>query len=309
MTELGAQVVPFPATLDTAPRGDLYRSSGATFALDAALPKYIEAKLEVVQQPWAALVSSGADEALLETCVNRLYEQVHLEQPALLERVNDGWHFPQTGVTVSNSSIIGLETGAILETMGKCIQARAYLETGTRARILALALNIQDDLALMHRDVAEALWVMLPSSWNPLEKIGLSLRAIHEPVPNSTILQNATPNLTKAVLERGPFERFVWTLQASTSLGAHPEHPSSDDGGTYWRVERQTFFPMPDLERYWFVIRVHVVPLETVLNPERAVELHAALEKIGSSLTQHKRLEPVLPRAHAMLEPFLKGNS
>jgi hypothetical protein len=308
--QLPAQVVPWPATLDTAPRGDLYRSTGATFALDAALPAYLEAKLAAAHEPWAALTSSHADETVLEACATRLYERVHAEQPALLERVGDGWRFPFTGVRISSVGAVMLEiSGAKLEMLGARIVERANLQHGARARILALALNIQDDLALMHRDVAEGLWVMLPSSWNPLEKIGLPLAAIHAPVPNSTVLQNATPNLTKAVLERGPFERFVWTLQAAPNLGAHPARPVNDDGGTHWRVERQTFFPMPDLERYWFVIRVHVVPLETVLNPERAVALNTALEKISASLTQHKRLEPLLPRARAMLEPYLKATA
>jgi hypothetical protein len=306
MRELGAQTVPWPATLDTAPRGDLYRSRRETFALDESLPRYVEAKLEVCGEPWAALVADGADEDALETSATRLFERVHLEHYGLLERLGDGWRFPLTGVTVSSTGAIGFERGARLEPLGERIAQRASLESGARARILALALNLQDDLALMHRDVAQGLWVMLPSTWNPLEKIGLPLAQIHAPVPNSTTLQNATPNLTKAVLERGPFERFVWTLQGSDALGAHLERPPIDSGGLYWRIERQTFFPMPDLERYWFVIRVHVVPLETVLTPDRARALSVALEKISASLTTHKRLEPLLPRARAILAPFLK---
>ena len=160
----------------------------------------------------------------------------------------------------------------------------------------------------MRGDVAEGLWVMLPSTWNPLEKIGLALASIHKPVPNSDALQRASANLTRAVLERGPFERFVWTVQASPQLGAHTAQIMPDDGGAYWRIERQTFLPMSELGRYWFVIRVHVVPLHSVLNPDRARGLQVALEQIASSLTQHKRLGALLPRIAQTLEPHLTGH-
>jgi dimethylamine monooxygenase subunit A len=149
---------------------------------------------------------------------------------------------------------------------------------------------------------------MLPSTWNPLEKIGLPLASIHKPVPNSDALQRASANLTRAVLERGPFERFVWTVQSSPQLGAHTARTMPDDGGAYWRIERQTFVPMPELGRYWFVIRVHVAPLASVLNPDRARDLQRALGVIASSLTQHKRLGALLPRIAATLEPFLTGH-
>ena len=64
--QLPAQNVPWPATLDTTPRGDLYRSSGAVFALDEALPAYLSAKLEVAGEAWAALLAVDADLAMLE---------------------------------------------------------------------------------------------------------------------------------------------------------------------------------------------------------------------------------------------------
>jgi Protein of unknown function (DUF3445) len=305
---LPAQNVPWPATLDTAPRGDLYKSSQPVFALDEALPEYLKAKLEVAQQPWAALLATDADLAALKGCVHRLLEHLCVEQPVLLEQTAVGWKFNLTGVTISGSFDLALERGAWLEAIGERIVERVRLEeTGARACILAIALNIQDDLALMRGDVAEGLWVMLPSTWNPSEKIGLPLASIHKPVPNSDALQRATPNLTRAVLERGPFERFVWTVQASPRLPMHPAQVMPDDGGAYWRIERQTFYPMPELGRYWFVIRVHVVPLPSVLNPDRARGLQHALEQIASSLTQHKRLEPLLPRIAAILEPYLTG--
>ncbi len=306
--KLPAQHVPWPATLDTTPRGDLYRSSGAVFALDEALPTYLSAKLEVAGEAWAALLSTDADLAMLEACVKRLLEHLHREQPALLERRGHGWKFALTGVTVSATLEIGFERGAWLEAIGERILERVKLEVGARACVLAIALNIQDDLALMRGDVAEGLWVMLPSTWNPLEKIGLPLASIHQPVPNSDALQRASANLTKAVLERGPFERFVWTVQSSSVLGAHPARVLPDDGGAYWRIERQTFLPMPKLGRYWFVIRVHVAPLANVLDPDRARGLRTALEQIASSLTQHKRLEALLPRIAQTLEPFLTGH-
>jgi hypothetical protein len=42
--------------------------------------------------------------------------------------------------------------------LGQRILERISHEVGARACVLAIALNIQDDLALMRGDVAEGLW-------------------------------------------------------------------------------------------------------------------------------------------------------
>ena len=162
----------------------------------------------------------------------------------------------------------------------------------------ALALSCQEDLVIMRlledgRHHAESLHVLLPSTWNPREKYQQSLATIHEPVADSGRLISAADNVMKAIVTKGPYLRFGLSLTTLGALDSHPDHPKPWDSA--WlddlnvlaskctvRIERQTTFPMPDLGRALFSVRIYTTPLVELagrrpdLIPRLAVILRSA---------------------------------
>lgn len=166
----------------------------------------------------------------------------------------------------------------------------------------ALALVMQEDFVIVQNSLearAELIHVCFPSRWDPREKIGQGFAEVHVPVADSAALVKASQNVAKAMVTRGPFVRFVWALTADPSLDQHPEHPrlnpedqlSPDEvaSRTFMRVERQTTFPMPDLERALFTIRVYMQPLTEAANtPESRAHLAASLRSMKPEVIVYK---------------------
>jgi Protein of unknown function (DUF3445) len=167
------------------------------------------------------------------------------------------------------------------------------------ARLLdALALSCQEDIVIMRgsarSDWAEALSVSFPSGWDPREKLAENFERIHEPIADNARLLKASGNTMKALLTKGPFIRFSWGLTINPSLDNHPsspkpelpqawlENPNELVKHSYLRMERQTTFPMPDLERGLFSIRVYVTPLLERL--ERDPSLRSRLARFIASV-------------------------
>jgi len=124
--------------------------------------RYLQAKLESLGHPWSTQQAPFADPIAIEAALEHLASRIAQEHPA---------HYRT--------------------------QLDPVLEIG-RDLGQTLALLLQEDLVLMHSTKAEAMWVCLPSRWNPAQKIGLDFAQIHMPVPHSEKLQAVQDNLTKA---------------------------------------------------------------------------------------------------------------
>ncbi len=165
-----------------------------------------------------------------------------------------------------------------------------------------LALCMQEDFVIVQNALearTELIHVCFPSRWNPLEKIGLSFADVHVPVTDSAALVKASPNVAKAMVTLGPFVRFVWALSSDPNLDQHPENvrfdledlpsPEQVAARTFMRVERQTTYPMPDLERALFTIRVYMQPLTQAVNtPKRRALLAASLRSMKPEVIRYK---------------------
>ena len=141
----------------------------------------------------------------------------------------------------------------------------------------ALALACQEDIVIMRllpdgSHFAESLHVLLPSTWNPREKYQQSFGTIHEPVADSGRLIASAHNVMKAIVTKGPYVRFGLSLTTLPMLDSHPDHAKPWDDA--WlddldrlaanitvRIERQTTYPMPDLGRALFSVRIYNTPL------------------------------------------------
>ena len=197
------------------------------------------------------------------------------------------------------------------------------------------ALSLQEDFVILKQDGdtlrTEYLSVCFPSRWDPREKLGLDFAAIHAPVADNSTLLAAGPNLMTMAFITQPMLRHVWLIVPAANLDQHPEKnqvwwrealldPSPLLPRLYFRIERQTTWPLPHLQRAVFFIRLMMSPLTEVLRisapvrPERsegsdglvtrAAELAAALRSMTPAIVAYRGMTHALPRLLTELDTF-----
>jgi hypothetical protein len=167
----------------------------------------------------------------------------------------------------------------------------------------ALAAAIQEDVVVMVHDAAARtvraayLDVAFPSGWDPGVMAGASFERLHEPVPHGGPLLRSTPAVAAALVQKGPFVRYVWSVASGSGLSRHPRQPRPTPRPPWLasltlRVERQTTLPLPEHDAALFLIRVYVTPLRTVLTSSaRRAALAEALRSMDDALLRYKGLD------------------
>lgn len=151
------------------------------------------------------------------------------------------------------------------------------------ASLRAVGARVQEDLVIIQRgpdgrDAAIGVDVSFPSDWRPERIVGTDFRFIHGPVPGFADTDTQARALVGAMIDRGPYVRFVWTLKADDHLDHHPdlEHPAwSPHGPAFLRVERQVTVPFADVGAALFLIRTYLYRLAALSPEERGVLAHA----------------------------------
>ncbi|MBC7710414.1 MAG: DUF3445 domain-containing protein [Rhizobacter sp.] len=224
----------------------------------------------------------------------------------------------------------------------QAIRNPASTPQGAREQNVALA--IQEDFVILkqhqHTLRTEYLSVCFPSRWDPREKLGLDFAAIHAPVADNPMLLAAGPNIMTMAFVKQPMLRYVWLIVPAANLDQHPEKnqawwsealadPSPLLPRLFLRVERQTTWPLPHLQRAVFFIRLMMSPLTEVLRisalvrperisapvrPERsegsdalvtrAAELAASLRSMTPAIVAYRGMTPALPRLLTELDTF-----
>jgi hypothetical protein len=149
--------------------------------------------------------------------------------------------------------------------------------------------------------LAESLHVLIPSGWDPAEKVMRGFGTIHEPVADSQRLISSASNVMKAMTTKGPFVRFGLSLTTLPNLDAHPDFVRPWDPA--WlddldalaqhmtlRVERQTTLPFPGLGRGLFTVRIYTTPLPEVASdhPELLPRLATMIETASPAVLEYK---------------------
>jgi hypothetical protein len=257
-----------------------------------------------------------------------LYQTYFNAKLKLLEQRPDSLLLPQTAIpTLVWEEIwllLCLDQAASAQALGLDPAGLAQL-----GRAQQLSLAMQEDWVLMSPEGHfEAGSVCFPSGWAPGEKFGLSLAAIHAPVADGEALRKASQALTRAMLQKGPFQRFVWTLTRNKNLARHPGYPTDlqaeSDSALYFRYERQTTLALPRSGRALFLIRVYVVPLNVALagktGPpgqveeadkqanERLAMLKGSLSSMSEAVIAYKGLRDIREQVLAM-PPFLASRT
>lgn len=163
----------------------------------------------------------------------------------------------------------------------------------------SVGLDVQEDLVAIQQtgdggDQVIGVNVCFPSGWRPETILGHTFHQIHDPVPGFATRPEAAQSLARAMFERGPYVRFVWTLCADDRLDHHPEQgrptpwtPNADRG--WLRVERQVTVPFPSVDAALFLIRTYVTPFDA-LGADQADILMDAIDGMPADVLRYKNL-------------------
>jgi dimethylamine monooxygenase subunit A len=151
-------------------------------------------------------------------------------------------------------------------------------ETTSSHALDALALQIQEDLALTTRradktDYISLLHLCSPSHWAAEDKIGNSFFETHKNIPGIDKINRVAQNMVEAMINKGPFVRFIWSFVTDTRLNHHTVAPEGVDsikwkGRSFnktqevpfsFRVERQVIYGLPQIESSLFTIRISFI--------------------------------------------------
>jgi len=245
-------------------------------------------------------------------------EKLDADAPALLLRddLADVYRRERAKVLATHPerAMLGTIEPASLAAIKSLSTPRAAAEAAS-----GVALDMQEDFVILKHEGdtlrTEYLSVCFPSRWDPREKLGLDFAAIHAPVADSEQLRAAGPNLMTLAFMKQPMLRHVWLISPSASLDQHPDKneawwtealadPSPLLPRLYFRIERQTTWPLPQFQRAVFFIRIMMCPLLDALSvgAGRAAELAATLRSMTPTIVAYRGMTDALPRLLAELD-------
>lgn len=245
-------------------------------------------------------------------------EKLDADAPALLLRddLTDVYRRERDKVLATHPerAMVGTIEPASLAAIKSLSPPRASAEATS-----GVALDMQEDFVILKHEGdtlrTEYLSVCFPSRWDPREKLGLDFAAIHAPVADSEQLRAAGPNLMTLAFMKQPMLRHVWLISPSASLDQHPDKneawwaealsdPSPLLPRLYFRIERQTTWPLPQFQRAVFFIRIMICPILDVLSvgAGRAAELAATLRSMTPTIVAYRGMTDALPRLLAELD-------
>jgi hypothetical protein len=229
-----------------------------------------------------------------------LLQHAAIEHPGVLQWDGQRAVVAQLGVAVEHGDVIERAPGpfGLGDEAARCL--RGLPPAWRLAGLVCLA--FEEDFAVVDASDASIPWlaVCLPSSWAPEEKVGRHFAEVHAPVADNTLLLRASEALTRTVTGPTRWERFVWNVTDHPRLHAHPDRLPTDRwtdtpvAGAWFRTERQTFIPLPELGQAVFTIHVQVEPLaRAVAAPGRAAQLSAALASMSPAVLGYRGLTRV----------------
>ncbi len=164
----------------------------------------------------------------------------------------------------------------------------------------ALMCQVQEDVAVVVRqddggDEVGAIHLCAANHWGAEDKIGQSFFHIHQVVPGMEPVNRKAAQMVDAMIDRGPFVRFVWGIATDTRLNHHPEPApgcpqdvwhgrrfDAADPRLFVRVERQVLWGLPEVGAVLFAIRPSFRDGVAV---RADAELNQALQRSLASMT------------------------
>ena len=150
-----------------------------------------------------------------------------------------------------------------------------------------LSMEIEEDIAVMHKGKLEAISFCFPSGWIPTKALGKDFAFLHEPVADNDLLIKSSQKLSKYMCSHS-IQRWVWNVTTIKNLSNHPtiNRPElSSFEELYFRLETQISTPV-DEETSLFLVLVEVVPLNKIWN-SRILE---SINSMSDNVLKYKNL-------------------
>ena len=177
--------------------------------------------------------------------------------------------------------------------------ASKYCNLTETDSIVELALQLEEDIAIMHNGILSSICFCFPSSWLPSERVGMSLSAIHSAVADGDRLVKMSQRISElmADINQGSFIRSVWTISNSGELSQLPEKHDSKIPTTisdlYFRIETQTTAPLGNGISLFFV-KVETEPLTKIwANLNKRNLLIESINSMSDAILDYKNLRHI----------------
>lgn len=172
----------------------------------------------------------------------------------------------------------------------------------------ALSLQVAEDVCLLIRRTPEQhdiglLHLCSPSHWAAEDKIGRTFAEVHAPIPHIEKINKASLNMVEAMINKGPFVRFVWSFVTDTRLNHHPVAPAGFDAVNwkgrsfnpdaetpfYLRIERQVVYGLPHIDSSFFGIGITFIEAQKIkADPNMNQQLLGALNSMSDESKAYK---------------------
>ncbi|BEI93113.1 uncharacterized protein CcaverHIS019_0507410 [Cutaneotrichosporon cavernicola] len=194
-------------------------------------------------------------------------------------------HLPRRFPTMFKLSPDGKEftnvaTGKVLLTTVPVTGDLAEDDRAAEAALVGLGETIEEDLFFLQKvgDTHQcvAFSCCFPSGFDPSEKLGLGLSAIHDPVPNYERIGPSMERFFSKMEVGKPFRRLNWSVQTHNELynnGSNHIHEDEDISNlqakvdintTNLRVEMQTLTRLPKTNALLFSFKTYLTPMTEV---------------------------------------------
>lgn len=287
---------PFPVRLPHIVRSDMYNMHKTLYGFDEELLFLIDSDYQKTFHECLTVLKEHPKHGRayltehiesLEQCLWEIAEIIPGELPEYFGFSNNTYSSKLLGVSLSRDDELKFDRSAAVfpEEGEACYAHLQQLEPFDRLCDM-LRLSIQEDINISYvgpdgfPDKFDCLLVPIPSQWDPDDKIGMDFATMHSPIPHSERLIKAAPNLIAAIMSKGDFVRYNWTIGPdwwNRNPALEPDLTpvletvnSITDLNTildalYFRTERQTLRAFPHLHRYLFTIHTYIHPLSTVV--------------------------------------------
>lgn len=324
VASLPAPYQPFLVRDDFIVRADLFPLPGTYngrledrhFELDQRFDEYIGEKLAGFERAAERYrcIDPAEPDALADVYL-RLFRIFGREYPEQVAIDGDTIDLRMLGLRldITEPLSIAVATGLDAPEIGLRVAEWIDAQSGVTRLGDALALSCQEDIVIMRllpdgRHYAESLHVNVPSHWNPLEKYQQAFDTIHKPVADSQRLVSSADNVMKAIVTKGPYVRFGLSMTTQPLLDSHPDrskpweetwlaNPDLLAERVYVRIERQTTYPMPDLGRALFSVRIYMCSLADFARdaPQFAARLAPILRSASPAVIEYKGMSKYAP--------------
>jgi dimethylamine monooxygenase subunit A len=163
------------------------------------------------------------------------------------------------------------------------------------------ALLVQEDLCLLSRGPSgwtlTSACVCFPSRWRLSDKVGRSVCAIHDPVPEYDRIATPVDTFLDRLSPDRPMWRTNWTLMDDPELfqPTRTDTDVSDPGSWTFRVERQTLRLLPRSGAAVFTIRTYRRTLAQIADrdPAAAADLATTLATVPQEQADYRSWDDV----------------